>query len=274
MGCDRPLPPSVHQMGLVLGPGRGRVKPGPRLGRGNGAGRDRTPHTCMPVCACVHVTRARVPRVHEHVMCACVHHMRMNVCCVHVTLHHMCTCHTCTRVSCMCHIGSRVHECASCVHECVSRACHVASRVRDCVLRVCMNVWPVRVTLHHVCTRVRFTRAGACAHARSTAVGPAGTHAVRTAGPRSRPRTRTGRWRRRSSRGLRCSCRCGCSRVPSAHCHRLQHSPVTQGRPGGAPGHHSPAGVRGLLPAPGPPGSGWRSVRGGTADRVTYLSGS
>lgn len=204
----------------------------------------------------------------------CASHAHERVLCAYHIASHVHVCHTCTHVSCMCHIGSRVHECASCVHECVSRACHVASRVRGCVLRVCINVWPMHVTLHHVCTRVRFACAGACAHARSTAVGPAGTHAVRTAGPRSRPRTRTGRWRRRSSRGLRCSCRCGCSRVPSAHCHRLQHSPVTQGRPGGAPGHHSPAGVRGLLPAPGPPGSGWRSVRGGTADRVTYLSGS
>lgn len=205
--------------------------------------------------SCVH---ACASHAHERVLCA--YHIASHV---HVS-----------HVSCMCHIGSRVHECASCVHECVSRACRVASRVRDCVLRVCINVCPVHVTLHHVCTRVRFTRAGACAHARSTAVGPAGTHAVRTAGPRSRPRTRTGRWRRRSSRGLRCSCRCGCSRVPSAHCHRLQHSPVTQGQPGGAPGHHSPAGVWGPLPAPGLPGSGWRSVRGRTADRVTYLSGS
>lgn len=75
----------------------------------------------------------------------------MNVLCAYHIASHVHVCHTCTHVSCMYHIGSRVHECASCVHECVSRACRVASRVRDCVLRVCMNVWPVHVTLHHVC---------------------------------------------------------------------------------------------------------------------------
>lgn len=76
------------------------------------------------------------------------------------------------------------------------------------------------------------------------------THAARTGGPRSPPRTRTGRCRHHSSHGLRCSCRCGCSQVPTARCHKLQHSPVILGRPGRAHGQHSQAGGRGFLPAP------------------------
>lgn len=65
------------------------------------------------------------------------------------------------------------------------------------------------------------------ARARARGWGRPGTHAARTAGPCSRPHTHTGRWPRRSSRGLGCRCRGGCSRVPSARRHRLQHSRVS-----------------------------------------------
>lgn len=100
---------------------------------------------------------------------------------------------------------------------CLCMCVHMCSH--ECAL-VCVHI--------HVCP--------ACAHGEH-GCGQARTHAARIAGPRSQPHTGTCRWQHHRSRGRHCSCRCGCSRVPSAHCHRLQQSPVTLRRPSGAHGH-------------------------------------
>lgn len=63
-----------------------------------------------------------------------------------------------------------------------------------------------------------------------------GTHPAHTEGPCSQPRTGTARWRHHSSRGQRYSCRGGCSRAPSARCHRLQQNQAVLWSPGGSAG--------------------------------------